>query len=153
MGNRDVYRPARGELRALRFGDVDLAGKVIHVRRGWDDVEGEQDGKSDAAERDLPILDVLARELAAHKLRSGRGDDALVFGLTPTAPFFPSTVRNRALAAWTAENERRRAHDPEATTLAPIGLHESRHTCASVFIASGANPKVVQRIMGTPRSR
>jgi len=44
-------------------------------------------------------------------------------------------------------NERRRTADPDAGALAPIGL-ESRHTCASVLIASGANPKVVQRIMG-----
>jgi len=138
----------RGELRALRWGDLDLPGKVIHVRRGWDDIEGEQDGKSDAATRDVPILDPLARELAAYKLRSGRRGEALVFGLTVTEPFFPSTVRNHALAAWKAENERRRKADPEAVTLAPIGLHESRHTCASVLIASGANPKVVQRIMG-----
>jgi integrase len=57
-------------------------------------------------------------------------------------------VRNHALAAWAAENKRRRKLDPEATTLAPMGLHESRHTCASVLIASGANPKIVQRIMG-----
>jgi integrase len=32
--------------------------------------------------------------------------------------------------------------------LEPIGLHEARHTCASVLIASGANPKVIQKVMG-----
>lgn len=138
----------RGELRALRWADIDLPAKVVHVQRGWDDIEGEQDGKSAAAERDVPILEPLARELAAYKLRSGRGGEALVFGLTAADPFFPSTVRDHALAAWAAENERRRKLDPEAATLAPIGLHKSRHTCASVLIASGANPKVVQKIMG-----
>jgi integrase len=134
----------RGELRALRWGDVDLPTRVIHVRRGWDDVEGEQDGKSDAADRDVPILDPLAPELAAHRLRAGGSRDRLVFELTADRPFYPSTVRNRALAAWAAANENREPADQ----LEPIGLHEARHTCASVLIASGANPKVIQKVMG-----
>jgi integrase len=49
----------------------------------------------------------------------------------------PSSLRRcgrRALKAW------------EGT--APITLHECRHTCASMFIAAGANPKVMQQIMG-----
>jgi integrase len=134
----------RGELRALRWGDVDLPARVIHVRRGWDDVEGEQDGKSDAADRDVPILDPLAPELAAHKLRAGGSRSRLVFELAADRPFYPSTVRNRALTAWSAANE----HREPADQLAPIGLHEARHTCASVLIASGANPKVIQKVMG-----
>ena len=36
----------RGELRALRREDVDLATGVIHLRRGWDAVEGEVAPKS-----------------------------------------------------------------------------------------------------------
>lgn len=145
----------RGELRAARWDDVDLPGRVIHVSRGWDDVEGEQDVKSDAGERSIPILDALAPELAAHKLRTGRGGSALVFGLEAEAPFYPSTVRNRALAAWQVANdalleaaERAGANPSEVVLLDPIALHEARHTCASVLIASGANPKVIQKVMG-----
>ena len=89
----------RGELRALRWADVDLPGRRIRVERGFDDVEGEQDGRSDAARRTVPILDMLARELAAQKLRTGRDGEALVFGVEPDVPFDPSTVRRRALAA------------------------------------------------------
>jgi integrase len=142
-----------GELRALRWSDVDLPGRVIHVRRGWDDVEGEQDGKSEAAERDVPILDPLAKELAAHKLRGGRDGAALVFGLTTEQPFYRSTVNGHAIAAWKAANERRaedarRCGAEPPAPLEPIGLHEGRHSCASTFIAAGANPKVIQKIMG-----
>jgi integrase len=36
----------RGELRGLRDEDVDLEANEIHVRRGWDDVDGEIDPKS-----------------------------------------------------------------------------------------------------------
>jgi integrase len=145
----------RGELRALRRSDVDLPGRVIHVRRGWDDVEGEQDGKSEAAERDVPILDLLAPELAAHLLRLQPGGDPLVFGLDAEQPFYPSTVRNRAMAAWKAANDQARdehvkagGNEDDAPRLEPIGLHEARHTCASILIASGANPKVIQKVMG-----
>jgi integrase len=126
----------RGELRALRWSDVDVPARVIHVQRGWDAVEGEQDGKSAAADRRVPILELLAPELAAHKLRTRGDGDALVFGRTATVPFIPSTVRSRALKAW------------EKAKLKPIGLHEARHTCASILIAAGVNAKALSVIMG-----
>jgi len=133
----------RGELRALRWSDVDLASTTIRVAREWDDVEGElNEAKSEAGTRTVPILDELARGLRAHLLRTGRRGDALVFGRTDSAPFMPSTVRAHALAAW------KRANETGAELLAPISLHEGRHTCASAFIAAGANPKVIQKIMG-----
>jgi integrase len=126
----------RGELRALRWSDVDLPARVIHVQRGWDAVEGEQDGKSAAADRRVPILELLAPEIAAHKLRTRGDGDALVFGRTATDIFIPSTVRSRALKAW------------EKAKLQPVGLHEARHTCASILIAAGVNAKALSVIMG-----
>ena len=124
----------RGELRALRWSDIDLPGRVIHVSRGWDAIEGEQAPKSAAAKRRVPILDALTDVLIAHQARTGRAGDALVFGRTATAPFNPETVRRDALAAW--------------GTLTPITLHEARHTCASLLIAAGVNPKALSVIMG-----
>jgi len=126
----------RGELRALRWADVDLAGRAIRVRRAWDDVDGEQDVKSEAGRRRVPILAALSPLLRAHQLAAGRRGDDLVFGVAAHDPFEPSTVRRRALAAW------------KVAELRPIGLHEARHTCASTFIAAGANPKTVQVVMG-----
>lgn len=105
----------------------------------------------------MPILDPLAPVLAAHLLRLPPKGDPLVFGLTAEQPFYPSTVRNRALAAWQAENDERqdknedRGPDDQLAPLKPIGLHEARHTCASTLIASGANPKVIQKVMGHAR--
>jgi integrase len=141
----------RGELMALRWSDVDLAAKVIRVQRGWDAIEGEQEGKSAAANRRVPILDVLAPILDAHFKRGDRVADALVFGATEVKPFTPESVRRRALAAWRAENERRieAADDPaDVELLSPITLHEARHTCASVLIAAGVNAKALSVIMG-----
>ncbi len=126
----------RGELRALRWKDVDLPGREIRVDRAWDDQEGVIEAKSLAGRRTVPILAVLAPELAAHKLRTGRDGDALVFGVTAAHPFEPSTVRRRALAAW------------KRAELEGIGLHESRHTFASVLIAAGVGPKTIMECMG-----
>jgi integrase len=147
----------RGELRALRWSHVDLDARVIHVSSGWDAIEGEQDTKSAAGKRRVPILDPLATELTAHKTHTGRDGDTLVFGRTTTEPFNPETVRRNALAAWGWKE----AANPEpsgspkvihmkvrADALEPITLHEARHTCASLLIAAGVNAKALSVIMG-----
>jgi integrase len=59
-----------------------------------------------------------------------------LFGATAKRAFEPSTVRRRALAAW------------KRAELAPIGLHEARHTFASTLIAAGVNAKAVTEAMG-----
>jgi integrase len=147
----------RGELRALRWSHVDLEARVIHVSRGWDAIEGEQDTKSAAGKRRVPILDLLAAELTVHKTHTGRDGRELVFGRTATGPFNPETVRRNALAAWGW----REAANPEpdgwpkviyvkakTDALEPITLHEARHTCASLLIAAGVNAKALSVIMG-----
>ena len=80
----------RGELRAMRWRDVDFSENVIAVSRSWDDKEGEQAPKSAKGTRRVPIPASLRRVLAAHKLRSGRDGDDLVFGRSASAPSRPS---------------------------------------------------------------
>lgn len=41
--------------------------------------------------------------------------------------------------------------EPELLTL--LSMHECRHTFASLLIDTGGNPKAIQEVMGTPRSR
>lgn len=43
--------------------------------------------------------------------------------------------------------EQLRETDPEAT-VEPLGLHEARHHCASVFIAAGVNAKALSKYLG-----
>ena len=125
----------RGELLALRWEDVDLAGGVIHVERSWDAKEGAVAPKSRAGWRTVPIPAVLRDYLVEHKLRSGR-HVGLVFGTSYTQPFTPSNVRKRANVAWLRAG------------LEPIGLHECRHTFASLMIAAGVNAKALSAYMG-----
>ncbi len=125
----------RGELLALRWEDVDLAAGVIHVERSWDVKEGAVGPKSRAGRRTVPIPAVLRDYLVEHKLRSGR-HVGLVFGTSYAQPFTPSNIRKRANAAWLGAG------------LEPIGLHECRHTFASLMIAAGVNAKSLSAYMG-----
>src|SRR5262249_37067911 len=93
-----------GELRALRVADVDLDANVIHVRRGWDDSEGEIATKSTSGDRVVPVIPELRPLLLGHLMATGRRGkpDALVFGRTDVDPFLRSTPRSRARKAWKA---------------------------------------------------
>ena len=141
-----------GELKALRWPDVDLKDGTIYVRRAWDDVAGEQEPKSRGSTRRVPIIPTLLGLLEIHQERTGRSGSDLVFGRTASDPFHRSSVRKRALAAWRradrakAEKLRRPLRDSEALT--PIAIHECRHTAASLMIAAGANAKALSVVMG-----
>ena len=141
----------RGELQALRCCDLDFKANLIHVERGWDQEEGAIEPKSRSGRRAVPMLAILRGCLEATLQRTGRSGEELVFGRTPHDAFVSSTVDNRAKAAWSAFNARAGeeatgGNDPEL--LAPITLHECRHTFASLLIDAGANPKAIQTFMG-----
>ena len=76
-------------------------------------------------------------EKSEHKSASrGQSDDYVFAGSTPSRPFSAGAVYRRVRTAW------RRAE------LAPINLHEARHTFASTAIAAGLNAKVLATYMG-----
>lgn len=125
----------RGELMALEWKDVDLTKNVIRVERSWDVQEGPSTPKSAAGARNVPSVAALRAELLKHQVRQGRRD-GLVFGRTETRPFNPKTASNRAAQAW------------KKAELQPLGLHEARHTYASLMIAAGVNAKALSAFMG-----
>jgi integrase len=115
---------------------VDLATGVIRVERAYDEKEHvEIEPKSRAGRRTVPIVGALRDILVEHKAREGRGHGR-VFGSSPETPFQSSNLWRRAQRAWTRAG------------LAPIGLHEARHTFASVLIAAGVNAKAITTYMG-----
>ena len=125
----------RGELCALDWKHVDLTKGVIRVERSYDRKAGFVEPKSRAGRRTVPIPAVLREFLIAHKLRAGRSD-GLVFVNGRGKPFDPGTVARRAGRAW------------DGAKLVPIGLHECRHTFASLMIAAGVNAKTLSTFMG-----
>jgi integrase len=92
------------------------------------------EAKSRAGRRRVPIAAVLRGHLVDERLR--RDGDGLVFGRTPAVPFAYETVRQRARTAWARAG------------LEPIGLHEARHTFASLMIAAGVNAKALSAYLG-----
>ena len=139
----------RGELMALRREDVDLAAGVIHVRRGWDAVEGEIATKS-GKDRRVPIPAILRDHLDDHLL-DFVWTDGLVFGVTADRPFNDTSMRERTRKAWGWRLDDQGELVPSGLReppLEPITLHECRHTFASLMIAAGVNAKALSTYMG-----
>ncbi len=130
-----VYAGLRaGELRALRWSAVNLAAGVIRVEQSMDHRGELVAPKSAAGRRSVPIAAALRDLLATHKITYG--SQRYVFGASDGRPFSHSTVLNRARREW------------RKAGLEPIGLHECRHTCASLMIAAGVNAKALTVYMG-----
>jgi len=125
----------RGELRALLWSDVDLASGLIRVERSMNSYGDAGEPKSRAGRRNVPVVAALRDLLVKHKLVTGQ-DAGLAFGSSATRPFTPTAVRKRALTAWRRDG------------LDPIGLHECRHTFASLLIAAGVNAKAITAYLG-----
>ena len=143
------------ELRA-QVDDIDFDAGLVRVRRGWDDLEGEIDPKTFAGARDIPMVGELRRICRAHKLQTGRNGTQLFLGRTPADPFYPSTIRLRALKAWGWRHVPNPNPGPPQTiwikarpdALEPLTPHEARHCAASYLCMSGASLIEVAEILG-----
>jgi integrase len=127
----------RGELLALDWSAVDLDAGVLHVRRSWDAGAGQfVDPKSKAGTRTIPITERLALLLADHRVLTDHRDGLLFPGRDAARPITPGALYARMAKPW------------EKAKLTPLGLHEARHTAASIFIRAGLNAKTITTIMG-----
>ena len=139
---RPIYATAfyaglrRGELRGLRWDDVNLAKGVIQVRRSWDDYAGEITPKSAKGTRTVPLTALLRDHLVALKATTGRDGRDFVFGAAADRPFTPSHIRRQAAKAWEAANKKR-AEQQKPPPLVPIELHSCRHTFVSLMHDAG----------------
>ena len=126
-----------GELQALQWDDIDPTTSLIHVKRGWDRQAGFVAPKSRSGSRRVPITPTLRRELLSHRLQQGNGGQGFVFpNKNGNAPFNPGTLKLHTAKAWSNAG------------LAPIGLHECRHSYAAYMIAAGINSKALSTYMG-----
>ena len=83
---------------------------------------------------------MLRRHLAEQRLARGKNGN-LFFSRDGGRPFSNHATSQRAVRHWTAAG------------LQPIGLHDCRHTFASLMIAAGVNAKTLAAFMGRARSR
>ncbi len=131
-----------GELRALRWGDVDRARLLIRVERAYSR-EVLKRPKTDSGVRAVPLfpsVDVGLRELAARAVERDRYAPAeLIFGSMLGTPLQPSNFRQRV---WMP------ALDHAGLGDAGYRFHDLRHTCVSRLVAAGADIKLVQAVAG-----
>jgi integrase len=137
----------KGEVIGLRWKDIDLdkgtltvAQTTQRLRRGLTTTTP----KSATSARVLPVPDALVQLLNAHQerqqaeqQREGWHDHGLVFPSlagTPLEPHNLSLSFKRLL---------KRAGLPTATR-----FHDLRHSCATLLLAQGVSPKVIQSILG-----
>jgi integrase len=119
-------------LRALRRENVDLASGIIRVEHALDSKGATIAPKSRSGRRIVPIVGALRELLLERRLDV---EDGYVFG-NGEQPISASSVYVRARRAW------------KKAGLRGIGLHEARHTCASVMIAAGVNAKAITHYLG-----
>jgi integrase len=138
------------ELRGLRWSDVDLEGRLIHVRQRADRYHKIGMPKSDAGHRRVPIGPFVVTTLREWKLSCPKGDLDLVFPNTKGNVESHSTILKRALpppqiVAGVVNKEGQAKY---------TGMHALRHFFASWCInreqdgGLGLPPKAVQDRLG-----
>lgn len=127
-----------GEASALQIADVDLDARRIRVRRSVTYVRktGLVEGPTkNHTSRSVPVPTFVSKLLETEI--ASRPDDDLVF---------PSARGGGYLTLGQARYSFQKA--AAVTQCEGVRLHDLRHTCASLAIKSGANVKVVQRLLG-----
>jgi integrase len=129
----------RGELVALRWRDVEFAGRKIIVRRS---LSGETEVRSTKSRRarEVPLPDQAAAALERLSQRGEfTGPDDYVFTSRLGRRIDPSALRRRF----------ERARD--AAGLEPLRFHGLRHTYGSLLVAGGIDLASVKAAMGHSR--
>jgi integrase len=127
-----------GELRALRWGAIDLKARTIAVRESWDPKAGAMDPKTRKSRRTVPMPAVLRALL-------------IEIGCAGAAPL-RMILSSRLMARCRFQAERLYRLADQAWKSAEITgrlrLHQARHTYASFMIAAGVNAKALSSFMG-----
>ncbi|MEU3566260.1 tyrosine-type recombinase/integrase [Kitasatospora sp. NPDC006786] len=128
-----------GEATAIKISRVNLATRRVRIAETWSRDKGGLylDTPKNHERRSVPVPAFLLKELEL--LMAGRDPDDLLF----TAPEGGKLIVGNF-------TRRRFKKALESAGLADLGitLHKLRHTAASLAIASGADVKVVQTMLG-----
>jgi integrase len=131
------------ELRGLRWADVDLDAKVIHVRQRADAWGTMGPPKSETGERVIPLTPMVVNALREWRLACPKGALDLVFPTATGRPQPHSTIANRGWYPLL-----RKAGIVDAAGKARYGFHCCRHFFASWMIEAGTPIKRLQAMLG-----
>jgi len=110
-----------GELRALRWRDVDFAGRIVHVRQNF--VAGEFTSPKGKRVRSVPLIDQAMVVLDGLSRRERfTGEDDLVFPSVVGEPFEDSQLRRRFTGALSRAGLRK------------IRFHDLRHSFGTLAV-------------------
>ncbi len=141
------------ELRGLTWADVDVDGKVIHMRQRADAWGVIGNPMSKAGRRDAPMSPMVVNALKESKLRCPTGR------LDPVFPNGAGNVESHGnlyhrmfaplqIKCGLTVDCGRRDEEGRPVLRAKYGLHALRHFAASLFIEQEFTPKRVQSIIG-----
>ncbi|SLM49226.1 putative Phage integrase [Nitrospira japonica] len=133
----------RGELIGLQWGDIDLAGRSLLVRRAV--VRGVVGPPKSGKPRRVDLSAGLCAELTALRAEHEREAEADGEALKLDAPVFRSPRGFR----WDEHNlDKLWRETLKASGIRKVRLHDLRHTFASQLIEQGAYPKYIQEQLG-----
>ncbi|TAW23101.1 site-specific integrase [Rhizobium ruizarguesonis] len=141
------------ELRGLPWSDVDLDGKILHVRQRADPYNVIGKPKSEAGTRDVPLAPSVVATLKTWKEKCPKGDLDLVFPNGAGNVESHANLLNRVfwpiqVAACVSVKTDKVEKDGQPVMDAKYSLHALRHAAAALWIEQNATPKRIQMLMG-----
>jgi integrase len=136
----------RGELAALRWRDIDLDAATLTVHEQIVVVDGRDvvGFPKSASSRRTIALDTITSELLCGLWRRHR-ENLMATGCNPERSVFVDAKGRRLRPDFVT---RRLATLIGECDLPPVQLHDLRHGAASIALAAGVDPKVVQAMLG-----
>lgn len=137
----------RGEILALRWRDIDMAGATIAVRQSAEQVgtvvryKETKSGKS----RVVALSSSVIEELKRHRL--AQAEEQLKIGIRPDdASFVVAQIDGSPLKPVSLTHEWTRLL--AKTSLPRIRFHDLRHSHATQLLAAGVHPKIASERLG-----
>lgn len=133
----------QGELFGLEWSDIDLKAGTLQVRRTLVDIKGvftTNEPKTDSGRRLIELPEFCTAALWAHKAQSlteGLAGNERVFTTPEGKPLTRSSVTHGSFR-----------HILKRAGITGIRFHDLRHTTATLLLAAGTHPKVVQERLG-----
>lgn len=133
----------QGELFGLEWSDIDLKAGTLHVRRTLVEINGEfstNEPKTDRGRRLIELPQIAVQALWSHKasmMAEGQAGNKLVFVDTDGKPLRRSNMTQRSFFPIL-----------KAAKLPQVRFHDLRHSSATLLLAAGIHPKVVQERLG-----
>lgn len=150
-----------GELAGLRRKDVDLLRGVVQVRQALKQLDPPVFGTTKTGKARTVTLPRFLRVMLTEHLAltpakggpGGAGADALIFtspeggvhrhGLFMRRVWYPTIKGDQRI-----KDPKKRRPPALPKQLHGLRFHDLRHTCASLLIAQGAHPKIIQERLG-----